>query len=137
VASAMNGLSDYFTGIKPIPFLDDITTKNVLVNNGRLSGIVDVDEICYGDSLLVVGLTNMALLSMREDTKYVDYWLKEIDANDSQRKAVKFYTLFYCVDFMGEQGMRFGNDKNVPPNQEVIDLLNATYSELISEYKYL
>jgi Ser/Thr protein kinase RdoA (MazF antagonist) len=132
VASVMSGLNDYFSDIKPVPFLDDITTKNVLVNNGKLSGIVDVDEICYGDSLLVVGLTNMALLSMRADTKYVDYWLDEIDVNDSQRKAVKFYTLLYCVDFMGEQGMRFGNDKNIPANQEVIDLLNATYSKLIS-----
>ena len=62
--SVMRGLDDYFSQINPIPFLDDVTTKNLLIHNGKLSGIVDVDEICYGDSFLVVGLTNMALLSM-------------------------------------------------------------------------
>jgi aminoglycoside phosphotransferase (APT) family kinase protein len=105
----MYKFNDYFQNVKPTAFLDDITTKNVLIYNGKLSGIVDIDELCFGDSLLVVGLTNMALLSMKMDTKYIDYWLDEVKAGKTQRKIVKFYTLLYCIDFMGEQGMRFNN----------------------------
>jgi len=127
----MQGLNDYFSQVNPTPFLDDVTTKNLLIHNGKLSGIVDVDEICYGDSFLVVGLTNMALLSMEADTKYIDYWLDELKANDAQRKAVQFYTLLYCIDFMGEQGMCFNNNKEVLIDQIKIDLLNSIYNKLV------
>lgn len=123
VLEMMNSLREYFVKVEPTPFLDDITTKNVLIHEGKLSGIVDIDEICYGDPLLVIGLTNMALLGMEADTKYIGFWLDEINANEIQRKVVKFYTLLYCLDFMGEQGMQFSNDNVVPYNQKKVDLL--------------
>ena len=100
------------------------------INNGELSGIVDVDEICYGDPLFVIGLTNMALLSMQADTKYIDYWLDEIGATDEQRRAVMHYTLLFCVDFMGEQGMLFGNDNTILYNEETATFLSSLYFPL-------
>ena len=36
--------------------------------------------------------------------------------NDIQRKALTFYTLLYCIDFMGERGEKFNNDVVVPVN---------------------
>ena len=36
-------LDDYFSGVQPTPYLDDISTKNLLIHNGKLSGIIDVD----------------------------------------------------------------------------------------------
>lgn len=30
--------------LRPVPFLDDTTTKNVLVEQGRLTGVVDVEK---------------------------------------------------------------------------------------------
>ena len=42
----------------PIPFLHDTTTKNVIVTpEGAFSGIVDVDDLCFGDPRYVVALT--------------------------------------------------------------------------------
>jgi len=36
--------------LEPIPFLHDTTTKNVIVTpEGAFSGIVDVDDLCFGD----------------------------------------------------------------------------------------
>jgi aminoglycoside phosphotransferase (APT) family kinase protein len=131
VATTMYNLKDYLLKVQPIPFLDDITTKNVLIYDGKLSGIVDIDEICYGDPLLAIGLTNMALLSMQSDTKYIDYWLDEMNADDVQRNAVIFYTLLFCVDFMGEQGMRFGNDVIISYSPKKADILNSNYQELL------
>jgi len=131
VTNIMYKFKNYFLKIKPIAFLDDITTKNVLIHEGKLSGIVDIDEICFGDSLLVIGLTNMALLAMKTDTKYTDYWLDEIKANEIQREVVIFYTLLFCIDFMSEQGMQFDNDKNITYNQKTIENLNCICNELI------
>ncbi|HEV8193319.1 MAG TPA: aminoglycoside phosphotransferase family protein, partial [Ktedonobacterales bacterium] len=58
----------YLRTVEPRPFLDDLTTKNVLVHNGRLSGIVDTDYVCFGDPLFTVALTWMALLSQGVET---------------------------------------------------------------------
>jgi len=132
VAEIMNDLNYYFISVKPIAFLDDITTKNVLIHNGTLAGIVDIDWICHGDPLQTIGLTNMALLFMGADTKYIDYWLDEINADDAQRKALVFYTLLFCIDFMGEQGMKFGNDSVVEINQDKVERLNLIYKNLIA-----
>jgi len=128
----MDALKKYFLDVQPTPFLGDITTKNVLVHEGKLSGIVDIDEICYGDPLFVVGLTNMALLAMEVDTNYVECWLNEIGASEEEREVVIFYTLLFCLDFMGEQGMKFDNGNNVPINLKKIEVLNNAFARLYS-----
>ncbi len=50
-------LEDYFDTLRPVCFLDDLTIKNVLVDGGELSGLIDFDTVCYGDPLLVLGAT--------------------------------------------------------------------------------
>lgn len=132
VASVLDTLKDYFANINPTAYLDDISTKNILIHNGKLAGIVDIDEMGYGDSLEVIGFMNMALLAMNTDTKFVEYWLDEVHANFEQRKAVTFYTLLSCIGFMGERGMTFDNDNAVPVNQDEVDLFNAIYEKLLT-----
>ena len=132
VAEIFNTHNNYFGEIEPVAFLDDISTKNVLVYNGKLSGIVDVDEMGYGDPLSVIGLTNMALLAMDTDTKYIDFWLDAINASETQRKIVTLYTLLYCIDFMSERGTCFGNDNVVPVNQKEVELFSSIFNKLIT-----
>ncbi|RKP50627.1 phosphotransferase family protein [Trinickia fusca] len=50
-------LEGYFDTLRPTCFLDDLTIKNVLVDGGELSGLIDFDTVCYGDPLLVLGAT--------------------------------------------------------------------------------
>ena len=69
-------LAPVLDAIRPTPFLDDTTTKNVIVDRGALSGIVDVDWLCYGDPLFPIALTRAALLSEELDTDYVDAWFR-------------------------------------------------------------
>lgn len=127
-------LEGYFSSIEPIAYLDDVSTKNLLIHNGRISGIIDIDWIGIGDKLTYVAMTNMALLNMECDTDYVKYILDEMLLNDTQKKAFLFYTLMFCVDFMGERGMQF-MDKFVEVNEQVIDRLNSLYDMLWAEWK--
>ena len=130
VRKEMKQLQKYFENVKPIPYLDDISTKNLLIHNGHISGIVDIDWIGIGDKLTYVALTNMALLNMEYDTDYVKYILDEMQVSDIEKKAFLFYTLMFCVDFMGERGMRF-MDKVVEVNERVIDRLNGIYEKFL------
>ncbi len=59
VQEAVESHRGYFDSVRPQAFLDDTTTKNVIVDQGKLSGVVDVDQVCFGDPLQVVGLTQM------------------------------------------------------------------------------
>ena len=127
-------LDEYFSSIEPIAYLDDVSTKNLLIHNGRISGIIDIDWIGIGDRLTYVAMTNMALLNMEYDTDYVKYILDEMQLSDIQKKAFLFYTLMFCVDFMGERGMQF-MDKFVEVNKQIIDRLNSIYDSLWDEWK--
>ena len=97
----------YLQHVEPVPFLDDTTTKNVIVDQGALSGIVDTDGVCFGDPVFTLGLTNMALLAQGADTDYVEYWLDAIDASRLQREMVVVYSLVFCFNFLGELGQTF------------------------------
>lgn len=122
-------LEEYFAAVKPVAYLDDISTKNLLIHNGRISGIIDIDWIGIGDDLTFIALTYVALLNMDCETDYVDYLLKERGCNASEMKAFWFYSLLFCVDFMGERGTQFG-DKKIKVSEEIIKRLDRIYEML-------
>jgi aminoglycoside phosphotransferase (APT) family kinase protein len=105
--AAMAPRSDYLRSVEPVGFLDDTTTKNVIVHEGRIAGIVDTDEVCFGDPMFTVGLTNMALLSLGVAADYIGHWLDAAKATPAQRQIVNAYTLVFCLNFMSEMGQTF------------------------------
>lgn len=113
VERAAENYRDYFSGIEPIAFFDDITTKNVIVSEGKLSGIVDVDWMCFGDSLRTIALTQTALMTDGCETDYIDYWCAAMNLDAVQRKVLNLYSAETCVDFIGEIGQTFNRD--APP----------------------
>ena len=125
---------EYFNSIKPVPFLDDITTKNVLIHEGKLSGIIDLDWISFGDEVLFLGLVTMALLSMKADLDYADYLKDEMNLNEMQERALKFYVLMFCVIFMSEKGMCFNQAEPMKVSEEdkmlLQEIFNRYYEEL-------
>lgn len=127
------GLEDYFAGIRPVAYLDDISTKNLLIHKGQVTGVIDIDWMGVGDKLTYVAMTQMALLNMGCDTDYVTYLLEEMGLTEEEEKAFAFYTLLYCVDFMGERGMWF-MDKQVPVSPEIVAQMNGIYDKLWQEY---
>jgi hypothetical protein len=114
VESRLPDFAAYCAAIAPTPFLDDTTTKNVLIHEGKLSGIVDVDWLCFGDPLFTVALTRMALLSRGWETAYIEDWLELLDANAAQRAALEIYTAIFCVNFLGELGQAFNRAAPAP-----------------------
>lgn len=131
VKKLIHQYSEYFSLIEPVCFLDDITTKNVIINNGDLSGVVDIDSVAFGDPLLTLALTRMSLLYSGDDTKYTDYWVEILDLNDQQKKTLNLYTAMFCVDFMSEMGQLFNKNEVELPNQKKVKKLNGILSSLI------
>ncbi len=133
VEELLNKHDAYFRSVKPIPFLDDITTKNVLVNDCGLSGVIDLDWMCFGDRLYFIALTNMSLINALNDTKYIDYLIEEQQASDYDQNIIKLYTLVFCVIFMSEKGMKFNKEEAPKVDEVEVARLNAVYNQLYSE----
>ena len=114
-------------GVKSTPFLHDITTKNVIISEGKLSGIVDVDNLCYGDPLFHIALTRMALLSDGSDARYIDFLLEE--HGPYSKDLFRLYTIEHCIGFISELGQPF-NGNLVPATQRRKEFLEAILSAL-------
>jgi Ser/Thr protein kinase RdoA (MazF antagonist) len=134
VQAALRGFADHFASVPPRPFLDDTTTKNVIVHRGKLSGIVDVDAVCYGDPLYTVGLTRAALLTRGHDAAYVDFWCEELDLGPRERAVVHLYTAVFCVVFLSELGHAWNGAVPAPVSEtyvaRVIAVLDASLRSL-------
>lgn len=113
-----------------IPFLHDITTKNVVVDQGRLSGIVDVDDLCYGDPLYLPALLRMALMAHDLPMDYLEAWLCGLNCDQTDVKRLDLYTLIHCAGFLSELGTRFNRDAPQPVDPAYRDRLLGIFDDL-------
>jgi aminoglycoside phosphotransferase (APT) family kinase protein len=133
VERALAAHTSYLNAVRPRPFLDDTTTKNVIID-ASLSGIVDVDVVCFGDPLFTLALTRTALLNAVENPDYVTHWCDCLESTDEQRAALSLYTAVFCLDFMGEVGERFNRTDTITVDAEgalrLLGMLEGALSEL-------
>ncbi|HAT1882210.1 TPA: phosphotransferase [Legionella pneumophila] len=111
--SIATDMKEDFLAIKATPFLWDASERNVLVYEGKISGIVDVDEVCFGDPLFVLGLTYSALENEGHDTLYTDYWAEALQLDKKAKLRLEFYRLFYIVVFMRKHSMTTANSQKI------------------------
>jgi aminoglycoside phosphotransferase len=124
---------DYFLSIEPTAFFDDITTKNVIVSEGKLSGIVDVDRMCFGDSLQTVALTQTALLTESHETDYIEFWCAAMKLDGFQRKILDLYSALTCVDFLSEIGQTFNKDAPLSFDERKVQKLFEILARLLAK----
>src|SRR5476649_2012356 len=87
--------------------------RNVLIDKGRIIGIVDVDDICFGDPLFVIALTSASLELEGLDTLYTDYWAELLHLDEPAEARLNFYRLFYAIAFMRKHSLQTANSKQV------------------------
>lgn len=110
------------------PFLHDTTTKNVIVADGRLSGIVDVDDLCFGDPRYVAALTRVALTSHGVSPAYSEYLMEA--AGWPEDGLFRLYVAAFLLDFMSEHGQRFNGNES-PSSAEARDGLRTRFDTVM------
>ena len=103
VRRSLEGREAYLEGVPATCFLDDLTTKNVIVERGELRGIVDLDAVCYGDPLFWLGLTKTAVecdeVVGPDARHYVECLCEAWGVTAEQRRIVDFYATLFAVEF--------------------------------------
>ena len=87
-----------------------MTTKNVIIDGGAVSGIVDVDWLGYGDPLMTPALAKVSLIASGQSTEYVDIWCNELGLTDEQADVFDAYTALHCFILSREIGVQFNHD---------------------------
>jgi aminoglycoside phosphotransferase (APT) family kinase protein len=99
--AARRSLETYFSRVRPICFLDDLTTRNLLIANAEVSGVIDVDFVCYGDPLLSVGTTLGNLASEAPGSGYGIHYgsalLQAWNPTGDALRAVWFYASLWAL----------------------------------------
>lgn len=132
VISVFKNLQSEFHSVKAKPFLWDASERNVIVHNAKISGIVDVDDVCFGDPLFVIALTSIALEHEGYDTLYTDSWAEGLQlSNDAQLRLV-FYKLFYAIQFMRKHAMTTTNNQKIAFN---VERLKKMFANTLQEVK--
>jgi aminoglycoside phosphotransferase len=119
-------LEDYFDTLRPVCFLDDLTIKNVLVDDGELSGLIDFDTVCYGDPLLMLGsaLAHIDTEVGEPGRPYADALLRCWAPQGERRRATGFYASLWVVGFLS-LAIEQGNEERVRWLTRVLDQLLA------------
>lgn len=121
------GMAGEFRAIRARPFLYDASERNVIVYKGKISGIVDVDEICFGDPLFVPALTYVALANEGYDTLYTDYWAEALQLDKKAKLRLEFYRLYYTISFMRKHSITTANNQKINFNtQRLNDIFNQS-----------
>ena len=117
VEAKIAALDDELDAIHATPFLHDTTTKNVIVTpEGQFSGIVDVDDLCFGDPRYPAALTLAAMLAYGGPQHYVASWMRQ--AGHADDAVFRLYVAVFLLDLMSEHGHDFnGNQSATSPDQ--------------------
>lgn len=126
-------MADQLRAVEPVAFLDDTTTKNVIVHAGTLSGIVDTDVVCFGDPLFTLALTRLALLAHAMDVSYADDWQALLALTPAQRRALTLYIAVFAVGFMSELGQRFNRAEPLAVDQSYLRRLESILDAALVE----
>jgi aminoglycoside phosphotransferase (APT) family kinase protein len=120
----------YFNSVKSVFYFDDMNSKNILITKGIFSGLVDLDDIMYGDPLEAVG----AIKASWYGTHYGDLYTKaiedEMNLADEERKIVTAYATLNRILWLSEKGIKFNDNTSsnidteaVKRDKEVIEKL--------------
>jgi aminoglycoside phosphotransferase (APT) family kinase protein len=129
VRTELTAIREDIDAIAPTPFLHDTTTRNVIVTTeGNVSGIVDVDDLCFGDPRYPAALTLAALTAYGGPVQYVSAWLRHARARDD--RLFRMYVTLFLLDLMAEQGQVFNGNESLPSLQVCAELQKAFNSSL-------
>lgn len=126
----VNRLARVLDTVPPTPFLDDTTTKNVIIEQGRLTGIVDADRVCFGDPLFALALTRMAITSRDWPDDYVWAWFDSEPRSAHDRALLDLYTAVFACGFLAEFGQTFNRAEPEPVDHVTVHRISALLDEL-------
>ncbi|MGA5631389.1 phosphotransferase family protein [Streptomyces lydicamycinicus] len=81
-----------FDRIDPLPYLIDATHQNVLVDGGRVTAIVDLDELGFGDALYPLGVARAGLLARGPEADCIEHVAAPLCVGPIRQRVFDLYS---------------------------------------------
>ncbi|MEV6314279.1 aminoglycoside phosphotransferase family protein [Streptomyces sp. NPDC051776] len=89
-----------FDRIDPLPYLIDATHQNVLVDSGRVTAIVDLDEVGFGDALYPLGVARAGLLARGPEADCIEHVAAPLCVGPIRRRVFDLYSAIACLKML-------------------------------------
>jgi aminoglycoside phosphotransferase (APT) family kinase protein len=130
--TVLEKFKSYFEQVPSTFYYDDMSSKNVLINNGSFAGLVDLDTMAYGDPLEVIGRIEASWFGTRYGQFYTNSVEDALSLTSEQREIVTAYAFFNRVHWLSERGIKFNANtseeidwKLVEADRKIIDSILA------------
>lgn len=100
----------YFDQVKSKSYFADIASKNILVYEGKFSGLVDLDVICYGDYLEAVGRIKADFFDRKNGKFYSEQVIRKLGLTEPEKKMVDVYALLNRIFWSTGNGIQFNQN---------------------------
>jgi hypothetical protein len=94
-----NTLLSYLQFISLNVFIDDLSFKNIIIKNGQLNGIIDVDWLFSGDLNFYLSKIAVECLIKNIDMTCIVFFSSELGTR-YHRHAFEYYTILSCFEVL-------------------------------------
>ena len=108
----IEGYTNYFLSVRPKLYYDDMSSKNVMIHEGKFNGLVDLDFLMKGDYLQGIGGIIADWYGTEKGEFYINEILKHQKLDEFQQKVVKVYAIFHLIGWTSEEGIRFNGNSS-------------------------
>jgi aminoglycoside phosphotransferase (APT) family kinase protein len=107
---AVEKYADYLSKVPSQFYFDDMSSKNVIINNGVFNGIVDLDGVAYGDYLEGIGRIKASWYGTEYGNTYTNAVTESLDLDEKQKEIVTLYALLNRIHWLAETGIQFNQN---------------------------
>ena len=125
----------YFDSVRPYTYFGDLSSKNVMIHNGRFSALVDLDSLAQGDPLEAIGRIKASWYGTHHGQVYSDAIMDALNLTAEQRKLVTMYALLNRAFWTCENGVQFNQNTNTRVDQARMKKDKATVKALNAELR--
>ena len=116
-------------------YYDDINSKNVLVKDEQFVGIVDLDEVAYGDPLEAVGRIKASWFGTHRGEVYTSAIERGLQLGEAQREIVTVYALLHRICWLSEKGIQWNQNTSAEIDPKAAELDKRAVEALRAEIR--
>lgn len=131
----INTYQNYFLQVKPRLYYDDICSKNVMIHDGKFSGLVDLDFLMKGDYLEAIGRIIASWYGKKHEEIYINEIIKLQKLDEYDQKIVKMYAILNLIYWTSEEGIKFNSNSTGVINWENVENKKKQIVGLYNEIK--
>lgn len=130
---ALDKYASYFSTVPSQFYYDDMSSKNVIINNGKFNGLVDLDGVAYGDYLEGIGRIKASWYGTKYGEVYSKAVMDSLNLTEQQREIVAVYGLLNRIYWLSEIGIQFNQNTSGVIDTARVESANKVIDGLINE----